>query len=39
MLNLLFHISSKNDQLTKIKTFLLVIFVKIRDKKKMLLPK
>jgi len=38
MLNILFHIFSKNDQLNKIKIFLLVIFVEMSDKKKMLLP-
>jgi len=37
MLNILFHICSKNDQLKKINTFLLVIFVEMSDKKKMLL--
>ena len=37
MLNLLFHICGKNDQLTKIKIFLLTIFVEMSDKKKMLL--
>ena len=38
MLNLLFHICGKNDQTNKIKFFLLIIFVKMSDKKKMLLP-
>ena len=38
MLNLLFHICRKNDQTNKIKIFLLIIFVKMSDKKKMLLP-
>jgi len=33
MLNILFHIFSKNDQLNKINTFLLVIFVEMSDKK------
>ena len=37
MLNLLFHICDKNDQLNKIKIFLLIIFVEMSDKKKMLL--
>ena len=37
MLNLLFHICGKNDQLNKIKICLLIIFVKMSDKKKMLL--
>jgi len=35
---MLFHIFSKKDQLNKISTFLLVIFVEMSDKKKMLLP-
>jgi len=39
MLNILFHIFCKNDQLNKINVFLLVIFVEMSDKKKMLLPK
>jgi len=34
MLNILFHIFSKNDQLNKINIFLLVIFVEMSDKKK-----
>ena len=38
MLNLLFHICGKNDQTNKINIFLLIIFVKMSDKKKMLLP-
>jgi len=38
MLNLLFHICEKNDQLNRIKIFLLIIFVEMSDKKKMLLP-
>jgi hypothetical protein len=38
MLNILFHICSRNDQLNKINTFLLMIFVEMSDKKKMLLP-
>jgi len=38
MLNILFHIFSKNDQLNKISIFLLMIFVEMGDKKKMLLP-
>ena len=38
MLNLLFHICGKNDQLNKIEEFLLVIFVEMGDKKKVLLP-
>ena len=37
MLNFLFHIFGKNDQLKKIKNFLLLIFVKMGDKKEMLL--
>ena len=37
MLNLLFHICDKNDQLNKIKIFLLIMFVEMSDKKKMLL--
>jgi len=37
MLNILFHIPSKNDQLNKINIFLLVIFVEMSNKKKMLL--
>ena len=39
MLNILFHIPSKNDQLNKINIFLLVIFVEFEmiNKKKMLL--
>jgi hypothetical protein len=37
MLNILFHICSRNDQLNKINIFLLVIFVEMSDKKKMLL--
>ena len=39
MLNLLFYICGKNDQLNKMKSFLLIIFVEMRDKKKMLSPK
>jgi len=35
MLNILFPICSKDDQLNKINTFLLVIFVEMSDKKKM----
>jgi len=38
MLNIWFHIYSENDQLNKIKIFLLVIFVEMSHKKKMLLP-
>jgi hypothetical protein len=38
MLNILFHICSRNDQLNKINTFLFVIFVEMSDKNKMLLP-
>jgi len=38
MLNILFHIFSKKDQLNKFSIFLLVIFVEMSDKKKMLLP-
>jgi len=38
MLNILFHIFNKNDQLNKINIFLLVIFVEMSNKKKMLLP-
>jgi len=38
MLNVVFHIFSKNDQLNKISIFLLVVFVEMSDKKKMLLP-
>jgi len=38
MLNILFHIFSKNDQLNKISVFLLMVFVEMSDKKKMLLP-
>jgi len=38
MLNILFHIFSKKDQLNKINIFLLMIFVEMSDKKKMLLP-
>jgi len=38
MLNLLFHICDKNDQLNRIKIFLLMIFVEMSDKKKILLP-
>ena len=37
MLNHLFHTCSKNDQFNKIKTFLLMIFVEMSDKNKMLL--
>ena len=37
MLNLLLHIFGKNNQLKKINIFLLVIFVKMGDKKEMLL--
>jgi len=37
MLNILFHIFNKNDQLNKINIFLLVIFVEMSNKKKMLL--
>jgi len=37
MLNLLFHICDKNDQLNRIKNFLLMTFVEMSDKKKMLL--
>ena len=37
MLNCLFQISSKNDQLNKIKTFLPMIFAEMGDKNKMLL--
>jgi len=37
MLNILFHIPSKNDQLNKINIFLLVICVEMSNKKKMLL--
>ena len=37
MLNLLSHICSKNDQLTKIEIFLLIIFAEMSDKKKILL--
>jgi len=37
MLNILFHIFSKNDQLNKLNTFLLMIFVEMSDKKKMFL--
>ena len=37
MLNILFHIYGKNDQINKFKSFLLMIFVKISDKKKMFL--
>jgi hypothetical protein len=36
--NILFHICSRKDQLNKINTFLLEIFVEMRDEKKMLLP-
>ena len=39
MLNLLFHICGKNDQLDKIKIFLLLIFVEMSDEKAMLLLK
>jgi len=38
MLNILFHIFNKNDQLNKINIFLLMIFVEMSNKKKMLLP-
>jgi len=38
MLNILLHIFSKKDQLNKISIFLLMIFVEMSDKKKMLLP-
>jgi hypothetical protein len=38
MLNIWFHICIKNDQLNKIKIFLLVTFVEMSDKKKMWLP-
>ena len=38
MLNLSFHICGKNDQLNKIKIFLFIIFVEMRDKEKMSLP-
>jgi len=38
MLDLLFHICDKNEQLNRIKIFLLMIFVEMSDKKKMLLP-
>ena len=37
MLNLLYHICGKNDQLNKISFFLLIIFVEMSGKKKMLL--
>ena len=37
MLNLLFHTCGKNDQLNKIKFFLLIILVEMSDKKKLLL--
>jgi len=37
MLNILFHIPSKNDQLNKINIFLHVIFVEMSNKKKILL--
>ena len=37
MLIFLFHIFDKNDQLNKIVFFLLIIFVEMRDKKKILL--
>ena len=37
MLNHLFHICSKKDQLNKIKTFLLMIFAEMGDKNNMLL--
>jgi hypothetical protein len=33
MLNILFHICSRNDQLNKINTFLLVIFAEMSDNK------
>jgi len=39
MLNILSHIFNKNDQLNKINIFLLVTFVEMSNKKKMLLPK
>ena len=39
MLNSLFHIFSENDQLNKIKIFLLMIFVEMNNKIKGLLPK
>jgi len=38
MLYILFHIFSKNDQLNKFSIFLLVVFVEMSDKKKMLSP-
>jgi hypothetical protein len=37
MLNICFHIHIKNDHLNIIKSFLLVIFVAMSDKNKMLL--
>ena len=37
MLNFLFHIFGKNDQLKKIENFLLMIFVEMSDKIKILL--
>ena len=37
MLNLLLHICGKNDQLKKIKSFLLITFAEMSDKNKMLL--
>ena len=37
MLNFLFHIFGKNDQANKIKIFLLMIFVEMSDKIKILL--
>ena len=39
MINHLFHICGKNNQLIKITYFLLIIFVDMSDKKKMLLLK
>ena len=37
MLNFLFHIFGENDQLNKIKNYLLMIFVEMSDKVKILL--
>ena len=39
MLNLFFHICDKNDELDKIQSLLLMIFVKMSDKNKLLLLK
>ena len=35
MLNILFHICGKNDEINEIKSFLLLTFVELSDKNKM----